>query len=412
MNSETSGATQPESSSAKSPLSPSATAVAIRNTMMIQGSFSKLVTESCKCLQSRGIDVEEVQMFLITMYSSPGSRDGSDTVLTVLESAKSISEIFRALSKYKLWDYLNYYLLQSIIEHFVSDDNELTRMMKQYQQDLTGYTLTLKIPTYLDSIYTHYECPIVTMSDDENSADELVPAQKHKLFKELSVKIDANITEHSLDYITNLWQSLANQFALPQVVMILHEIAEGCIGITWLIPANLVGYVARMAQKTSNMFAEKHILRVMLEEWCIYPELSLSDSEPSLPETKLALKMKSSLPEPELEAKYSLLMINPSLLETKFSLLEAGHHLLKTKLPLLEIDSFQLETEHHLLKTKPPLLERGSFQLETEHHLLKTKPSRLEMEPLSLKTKFPSPEFEAAAPRKVGCIYIGQMRLC
>ena len=330
-------------------------------------------------------------MFLITMYSSPGSRNGSDTVLTVLESAKSISEIFRALSKYKLWDYLNYYLLQSIIEHFVSDDNELTRMMKQYQQDLTGYTLTLKIPTYLDSIYTHYECPIVTMSDDENSADELVPAQKHKLFKELSVKIDANITEHSLDYITNLWQSLANQFALPQVVMILHEIAEGCIGITWLIPANLVGYVARMAQKTSNMFAEKHILRVMLEEWCIYPELSLSDSEPSLPETKLALKMKSSLPEPELEAKYSLLMINPSLLETKFSSLEAGHH---------------------LLKAKPPLLEMGSFQLETEHHLLKTKPPLLEMEPLSLKTKFPSPEFEAAAPRKVGCIYIGQMRLC
>jgi len=177
MDSETSGATQPESSSAKSPLSPSATAVASRNTIMIQGSFSKLVTKSCKSLRNRGIDVEDIQMFLITMYSSPNSSDGSDTVLTVLESAKTISEIFHALSKYKLWDYLNYYLLQSIIEHFVSDDDELTRMMKQYQQDLTGYTLTLKIPTYLDS--THYE---VTMSDDENSADELVPAQKHTSF--------------------------------------------------------------------------------------------------------------------------------------------------------------------------------------------------------------------------------------
>ena len=392
MDSETSGVTQPESSSAKSPLSPSATAVASRNTIMIQGSFSKLVTKSCKSLRSRGIDVEDVQMFLITMYSSPGSRDGNDTVLTVLESAKSINEIFRALGKYKLWDYLNYYLLQSIIEHFVSDDDELTRMMKQYQQDLTGYTLTLQIPTYLDS--TQYECPIVTMSDDENSADELVPALKHNLFKELSVKIDANVNEHSVDYITNLWQSLANQFALPHVAMILHKVAEGCIGITWLIPANLVEYVTRMAQKTSNMFAEKHILRVMLEEQCIYPELSPSDSEPSLPETKLALKTKSSLPEPEapqLGTKYSLLKTKPSLIETKFSLLEAGHHLLKTKPPLLEIDSFQLETEHHLVKTKPPLLE---------------------VEPLPLKTKFSPPEFEAAAPRKVGCICLEQTRLC
>ena len=234
-------------------------------------------------------------------------------------------------------------------------------MMKQYQQDLTGYTLTLQIPTYLDS--TQYERPIVTMSDDENSADELVPAQKHKLFKKLSVKIDANVTEHSLDYITDLWKSLANQFALPQVAMILHEIAEGCLGITWLIPANLVEYVTRMAQKTSSVFAEKHILRVMLEKQCIYPE-------PSLPETKLALKTKSSLPEPLPETEYSLLKTKPSSLETKFSLLEAGHHLLKTEPPLLEV------------------------------------------EPLSLKIKFPPPEFEAAAPRKVGCICLEQTRLC
>jgi len=157
--------------------------------------------------------------------------------------------------------------------------------------------------------------------------------------------------------------------------MILDKVAEGCIGITWLVPANLVEYVTRMAQKTSSVFAEKHILRVMLEERCIYPELSPSDSEPSLPETKLALKTKSSLP----ETKHSLLKTKPSSLETKFSLLEAGHHLLKTKPPLLEIDSFQLETEHHLLDS-----------------------SLLEVEPLPLKTKSPPPELEAASPRKVG----------
>ena len=404
LDSETSGATQPES-----PLSPSATAVASRNAVMIQGNFSKLVTKSCKILQSRGIDVEDVQMFLITMFSSPGSKDGSDTVLTVLESAKSINEIFRALSKYKLWDYLNYYLLQSIIEQFVSDDDELNGMMKQYQQDLTGYTLTLRIPTFLDSTHS-----IVTMSDDEN---ELVPAQKHNLFKELSVKIDANVTEHSLHYVTDLWQSLANQFALPCVAMILDKVAKGCIGITWLIPANLVKYVTRMAQKTSNMFTEKLILRVMLEEQCIYPELSLSESEPPPPETKLTLlKTNSSLLEPEaplLETKYSLLKTKPSTLETKFSLQETKQHLLKTKpSALLGMDSSLLETEHHPLKTKPPPLEVHSSLLETEHHLLKTMPPPLEVKPLPLKTKFPLPEFEAAAPRKVGCICLGQMRLC
>jgi len=202
-------------------------------------------------------------------------------VTTVVESSKSLEEIFRALSKYRLWDYLNYFLLQSIIEEFANDDNELNDMMEQYQQDLTGYVLALRIQEYLDATQ-----PTVATRDSENSGDEIVltvpPQQKHKLFKKLSVKIDANVTDHSLSYVTSLWQSLAKQFVLPRPAMILHDIAEGCIGITWLIPTNLVNHVTRMARETANMFAEEHILRVMLEEQCIYP----METEPLLPESE------------------------------------------------------------------------------------------------------------------------------
>ena len=142
-------------------------AIAVRNNRKIEGKFSKLVTKSRKRLQSKDVDVEDVQEFLITMYSSPNSRDGSDIITTVLESAESLNEIFRALSKYKVWDYLNYYLLQSINEEFASDDDGLNVMMKQYQRDLTGHVLTQKIQTYLDA----NKQPTVT-SDSESSADE------------------------------------------------------------------------------------------------------------------------------------------------------------------------------------------------------------------------------------------------
>ena len=74
-------------------------AIAVRNNRKVEGKFSKLVTKSRKRLQSKDVDVEDVQEFLITMYSSPNSKDGSDTVTTVLESAESLDEIFRALSK-------------------------------------------------------------------------------------------------------------------------------------------------------------------------------------------------------------------------------------------------------------------------------------------------------------------------
>ena len=251
---------------------------------MIKGKFSILVTKSRRKLQYRKINVNDVQTFLVTMYSSPDSKDGSDTVTTVVESARNLDEIFRALSKHRLWDYLNYYLLQNIIEAFADDDNELNGMMGQYQEALTGYILTLRIQTYLDAT----KHPMV-MSDSDN---EVVPLQQdYELFRKLTAKCEVNITNHTLSYVIDLWQSLAKQFALPQPAMILHDIAEGCIGITWLIPINLVKHVTRMARETTNTFAEENVLRMMLEEQCIYP----METNPSLLKTETAaLKEKVS----------------------------------------------------------------------------------------------------------------------
>ena len=249
-----------------------AVAVAKRNIQKIQGKFSALVTRSRRKLQSMQISVEDVQTFLVTMYSSPNSTDGSDMVISVVQSATSLDRIFRALGIHRLWDYLNYYLLQSIIEEFASGDDELNGMMVQYQRDLTGYILVLKIQTYLEA--TYHEHSTVT-GNSEYSADETVsthsPYQPSRLFKELSAKVKANVTDHSLTYVNDLWQSLTQQFTLPRPAMILHSIAEGCIGITWLIPANLVNYITIVVQKTSSMFAKQDILQVILDEQCIYP---------------------------------------------------------------------------------------------------------------------------------------------
>ena len=206
--------------------------IAQRNIRTIQAKFSSLVTHAQISLQKREIDIEEVQTFLITMYSNPNSRDGSDTVITVVESAKSLDEIFRALSKYRFWDYLNYYLLESIIVEFAHDDNELIDMMKRYQQDLTGYVLTLKIQTYLEATYNKHS---IATSESANLVDleSLPPQQKHELFERLSFIVDANITEATLRYVCDLWKQLSFKLELPRLPVILYDIAEVCyLGIS------------------------------------------------------------------------------------------------------------------------------------------------------------------------------------
>ena len=279
----------------------------------IHGRFAILLTESRKRLQIRGIDVEDVQDFLIIMYSSPESRDGSDTVTTVLESARSLKEIFRALTKHRLWDYLNYCLLQSIIEAFASDDNELKGMMEKYQKNLMDHILSQKVATYLDAV-----------SESKNSADE---TPNPELFKMLTTKCDANVTEHTLSYVNDLRQSLVDQLALPPTALILHKISKGCINITWRIPTNLDKHVTKRAQETSSTFATDRIMKVMLEEQSIYCEPLLQsiedqlNSEKGLSEELKAKKMEVEkqlqLKEEELESLWTVHQKDSEQLQNK-----------------------------------------------------------------------------------------------
>lgn len=150
-------------------------------------------------LQKKDITVKDFQLFVVTMCSSHSSKYGSDMDATKVENAKSLDEIFLALSKNGFWDYLNYYPLQSVIEQFASDDNELWGMMEQYQKDLSGHSLALEIQRYLYFDATYH-------------------VQFNPAFPP-----PANVTDHSLIYLMDLWQSLENQFALPQLEMILHK---------------------------------------------------------------------------------------------------------------------------------------------------------------------------------------------
>ena len=126
----------------------------------------------------------------------------SGIVTAEIKSARTLDEIFLVLSKNGFWNYLNYYPLQSVIEQFASDDNELRGMMEQYQKDLSGHTLALEIQRCLYMDVTNHV--------------QINPA----------FPPPANVTDHSRTYLKDLWQSLENQLALPKLELILHNTAE------------------------------------------------------------------------------------------------------------------------------------------------------------------------------------------
>ena len=248
---------------APEPTSPVVAAVSRRNLMIIGRKWGALVALTDEVLQDK-LDNKEItsnrfRLFLGNLYSCQGKMNGSQFVKKLFKPCANISEMFEMLTVEGVWDFMNYYLLESIIEEY--GDDRTMAMMERYKQDLTGYLLVTKIKDYLDAV------------DLEHPTHRILPIPQEELFSLLTTKTDGvNITNQSLKYVKDLWESLQKQFSLPKHILVLYKIGDGCLEITWRIPSESAAYIIRKAKESDRYFKEKQFFRVSVDGVHIYTE--------------------------------------------------------------------------------------------------------------------------------------------
>ncbi len=139
------------------------------------------------------------------------------------------------------------------------------------QDQLTAFKATTKIADYIK------DC-----TEDELMADNAGGIKYDKEFyQELSFKLKESdssilkINEKCVTYIDEFWKDLSAQFHLPPLPILLDKIREGCIEVTWLVPASIACIInAESLFKESmraNEFYQQHgVVRVMLNNEVIY----------------------------------------------------------------------------------------------------------------------------------------------
>ena len=237
---------------------------------MIRKKFASLLRIASNRLQTKGISIEDLLLFLEAQYSLEDSNDGSDFVAAVTESSLTIGGIFRAIGKQHLWTYWNYFLLQSLVEEFANDDKDLRASITQYGEELTGFFFTTTIESYLKE---------VVRSSHPDSEQPPSPCPDSKLLSHLSVKFGRDITNRSLEYIRQLWESLGKKCRLPLHTILLQSIKEGSICVTWMIPSHLMPQLVKGLCKSAAYFKEQHILWASVDPVYLYkePGAQLSD---------------------------------------------------------------------------------------------------------------------------------------
>ena len=231
-----------------------------KNFAEINGKFGSLllnVRTQLEKLQNINIK-DDLCLFLLSLL--PG--DASDCI----SNCSDLSEMFKEMTRNRLWDYWHYFLLEQVIKRFVP---QLTDEMEQYKRDRTGFQLVTKIKDFI---------PMAKFSDPE-SVQGLETKRTTRNLKRLSVVLDQCVSDNTLQYVEELWESLASILRLPPLTAVLDVILEESVRIVWLIPSDLVPQAIEMAHENANCFREHPILNVVIGNECVFKVERTKDAE-------------------------------------------------------------------------------------------------------------------------------------
>ncbi len=217
-------------------------AVAKQNSRMINRKFASLVRRVFSRLQVKKIDIEELKLYLFQAYRS------NSLAASSLNAATTVNELFIAIARLGLWNYLDYELLESIIDEFAEGDESFQGLLVDYQQQLSGFKLSTLLDIYIQFVQPENERLQQAAGDDLLPKRDPDPA----FFTKLSVKTGVEISEHWLNYVYELRKRLSRFISLPPIALLLDKIAEGCVCVTWRIPTEFAAQVIRAVQENKD----------------------------------------------------------------------------------------------------------------------------------------------------------------
>lgn len=236
------------------------------NKTRIMRQFSMLTTKIAKQLQSLNVSVKEARDHMDPLI------DRSQNFYSRTSRCRRFNDLFRLMSgtpKYEpLWTYDHYSLVKDLVTLVDVDKDskdEMKSLVQDYISDLNGYRVTKKLASILP-YHLSQEYPELVHSGE----------YEQDFCKDLGKKLECRIriTNESLQYVANLWSDIQKEFTIPSLTALLYQITRGSVIITWLIQPNWACCILREILTSVPFFQDHLIMKVVLDEECIYDEQS------------------------------------------------------------------------------------------------------------------------------------------
>ena len=161
--------------------------------------------------------------------------------LTNIPPPVTFENIWSILNLY--WDFLNYGLLEHIINKCGSED--LKQQMKEYVHQLSAFKLTTRLCDFIES----WPC-----RDDGPPEDRL---------KKVVVKMNHEWSQCTLQDVESFKKALVHKFFLPEFDILLQKVERGCVCVTWLTSPSIASLLQQNLANIETEFFKKHGIDVV-----------------------------------------------------------------------------------------------------------------------------------------------------
>ena len=245
------------------------------NIRAIRAKFADFQTKVCSKLIKNGVDTDEFRLFLANQFP-PGD--------CIPPPPAGLTEMFKAITHHGLWDYFHYSPLVPITKKFCAGDPEVEDWVQVYKQDLKAYQIVAKVKDYIGTDLNIADPPPVEKAKDDPRYNR-------------SVEWKTKYIDHSLQYLADVWELFSYHYLGPDYppTALLNHVRRGCLSVTWLVPSQLIPRLIKRVKLDTDFFQQHSILKVMVEDECVYEKTSEKITAVSLPWAPLEVFLSSKL---------------------------------------------------------------------------------------------------------------------
>ena len=211
--------------------------------------FSKLLCEVQRCLQKKCSedDIQDMKVYL-TSLSVSIKEDTSPCVFTSHQAEiiahSEIPQIFQWLTLNGCWSFLNFFLLESLVDEY-GDDSLKTRIA-EFREGMEKFKEETKLADFLPA--WSGRCPHVPASG----------------FEPIILRVNKDWPNCTLADVAKMEGYLESSFLINRFILKFANSHPGSVVIMWLIPSHAIPYLKKIiASVGTKSFSEVGVVEVM-----------------------------------------------------------------------------------------------------------------------------------------------------